>query len=233
MATRRFLSYPRHARASSGPVLAALALMATSASAQVELDELPDDLSVHKHDGFYFSAALGGSYLWSSVGADPDPGGASSRVTGLGLASHALVGGTPGPGWVIGGGTMNTLIPKASVKSDGQKLFDDRLVLATLGVFSTYYFEPRHGLHVLGHLGAAVMDLGREDLGDAPLALGFAAAAGIGYDWWIGQQWSLGVLGRLQYARTSATIDPLPGLPETTVTYNLVLPAIAASLTYH
>jgi hypothetical protein len=215
--------------------LLAATLTATTARAAdlpLSYDALPDP-TIHKHDRFYLNYALGGGYTTGRVEATPEPADAGvSRVTGGAVASHLLIGGTPAPGLVVGGGTVGTVLPKASLKRDGEKMFSEVLNLGSLGVFVTYYPNPRQGLHFMGHLGVAGMDYDRDDVDNPKSAIGYSATGGIGYDWWIGEQWSLGLFGRFQYARTKVKLEIEDGT-ETTFVYKPLSPALLLSVTYH
>jgi hypothetical protein len=97
----------------------------------------------------------------------------------------------------------------------------------------TFYPDARKGFHVMGHLGLAELDYERDDIDDKDWSFGYALTVGAGYDWWIAEQWSLGALGRLQYAKTATNVEDPPDLPETTLIYEPLSAAALVSLTYH
>jgi len=52
---------------------------------------------------------------------------------------------------------------------------------------------------------------------------------GGGYEWWVGEQWGIGVLGRLTYASLTWTSDS--NTIETR--HGVVVPAVLFTATYH
>lgn len=104
------------------------------------------DRTSHRHDGFYLNYAIGGDSTTGAVTADPEPEGTpDSRVTGGGIASQILVGGTPAPGLVVGGGSYSVVLPRAVLKTDGTRVSHDVVTLSSLGPFVAYYVDPRRG----------------------------------------------------------------------------------------
>ncbi|MEZ4372486.1 MAG: hypothetical protein R3B07_16795 [Polyangiaceae bacterium] len=182
------------------------------------------------HDGFYFSAAVGAGYLSSSV--DDDFAGTSDpSLSGFGFAAMLLFGGTPAPGLVVGGGSMGGHFPTPEVEQGGAK-FDsqDDLALSLTGAFVDYYFNPKSGFHALGMLGFAALSPG----GDADLATGWGAALGVGHDWFVSEEWSLGVMGRLQYLSTSVEQSFVTNRQVNyTATYTTLVPALTFNVVYH
>jgi hypothetical protein len=59
---------------------------------------------------------------------------------------------------------------------------------------------------------------------------GAGAAIGIGYDWWIADGWSLGVLGRFALATTGSARDPAGARDGGTLG---TAPALLIAATYH
>jgi hypothetical protein len=89
--------------------------------------------------------------------------------------------------------------------------------------------RPRRGLHILGTLGLARLtasfDNGTVSASDS--GTGFTLGGGIGYDWWVGRDWSLGILGRFTFAATSRTFDGV------SVSESTFLPAVLFSFSYN
>ena len=91
------------------------------------------------HDGFYLRLALGGGSTSWTRGKHHD-----EETAPAGLYDVAL-GGTIGPGVVLGGGLFNTVAD-----------LDGLYRLTVLAPFVDYYFNPHEGLHMQFALGAAV-----------------------------------------------------------------------------
>lgn len=192
-----------------------------------------EDRTVHYHDGFYLNFALGVGSMTTTVTADPAPPVSNDvKITGVGVAGQLLFGGTPAPGLVLGGGTMGLSIAKAKLTVNDQEVpvQDDTVVLSMIGPFVNYYVDPEGGFHILGYLGFAQLSSNDTDSNDEPV--GFGLVAGVGYEWWVGEQWGLGVLGKFMYANTQLDVD-LVGGGTATAKYQTLVPALLMSVTYH
>lgn len=158
--------------------------------------------------------------------------------SGVGLASEFALGGTVAPGLALGGGIYGISISSPEYEPDdgGDKIEGDTLVLSSIGPFIDYYFDPNGGGHIQASLGIGVAQQGEGDLDSAYTGTGFAFMVGGGYEWWVGEQWSLGVLGRIQYFSVSGHPDDDFGAisaDEIDVEATFFVPAILLSLTYH
>lgn len=181
------------------------------------------------HDGFYLRLGLGGAYLHDSGSGAGD---ASYTLSGLGPAFEVLIGGTPARGLVLGGGVLAMTASKPK-RGDGSAAFDS-MTLTSFGAFGDYYFDPGRGLHAQAYVGYGTMTFTRlsgvDSLGSEEPD-GLLLAAGVGYDWWIASQWSLGVLGRLVYA--PFTLD-VSNAPATYTEHDVFFaPALILDVTYH
>lgn len=142
------------------------------------------------HDGFRFRGTLGPGYVSYGEG--------NSNLHGLAGASGIYLGTTLPPSLGLGGSLSITLAPAAGYDGTGGATY--RLALITLGPYVDYYFRPRGGLHALGTAGFAVLDVVDTQFDEGYDLTGFSLGAGLGYDFWVGSEASLGVLGRVQYA---------------------------------
>ncbi len=175
------------------------------------------------HDGFYLQADLGVGYLSSSA----EVGATKASYSGITTPFAFLLGGTVGP-VVIGGGFFGdrAASPKATYDVGGstgsQDLTDVTMTLIGIGVFADIYPDVHGGFHIQPFLGWGGLDFSYQGYsGNSPT--GTVLALGAGYDWWVGDEWSIGVMGRLAYAPLK-----LEG-----TSYNTVAPAILATFTYH
>jgi hypothetical protein len=178
------------------------------------------DGGAREHDGLYLRIGLGPGYTIgsSSVGDASESGG------GVAINSELALGGTVAPGLVVGGGTFPMVVPAPSyggVDAGGHHL-------SATGVFADYYFDPARGLHAQ----AALLFVAgyRESAGavGSGVGFGFGAMLGIGYEFWLGNQWSLGPLLRFTYYHWSAETDD-----GTSLGMDLVTPALLLAVTYH
>jgi len=154
--------------------------------------------------------SLGGGSLGTKGALDPDNGtDVETRAGGIGL--DLAIGGTPARGFVIGGDYAfqqgakphaNFSSPTGSSETDSP----NNLNLQLLGVFTDWFPDPRGGFHVGGTLGLARLYIS-DDKGhrsDSNAKKGGGVALRVGYDFWVGSQWSLGILGQFLGARVSS-----------------------------
>ncbi len=182
------------------------------------------------HDGLQFRGAAGFGYLSDSESAS----GESASVHGPAGAFEVFVGGTPVPGLAIGGfiSAVAATSPTVSLTLDGQEYSasnsNSTLNFVTIGPYVDYYPDPTSGLHVLGALGFAELDVSDGDGNTSTnSATGFSLGAGVGYDWWVSDEWSLGVLARLTYGSMKLTIDGV------SFSEHAVAPTVAFSFAYN
>lgn len=106
--------------------------------------------------------------------------------------------------------------------------------LELVGPLLDWYPWPQRGLHFQASPGLAVFIAGQGDTpGDAPrlrahTALGWGVSVAAGYEFWIGEEWSLGLLGRLLYSATDGR-----DAPGNDWSHRMLAPAIGLTTTYH
>ncbi|MEZ4375775.1 MAG: hypothetical protein R3B07_33520 [Polyangiaceae bacterium] len=159
---------------------------------------------VHNHDGLYVRFGLGGGYMTTDVDSTID-----FKLKGGAGASHLLLGGTPGGGFVIGGGffTINATNPDAEIGDTTASTSDLQLSLAQIALFGDWFPDPHGGFHVgLGVGPAAVVAKVDKDVPDSEASsTGFAGTLFLGYDFWVGDDWSIGGLLSFMSASTKNT----------------------------
>jgi hypothetical protein len=202
-----------------------------------------DDRGIREHDGLYLRFAVGLGRLGARFTSDISNelgGSVKGSLAGGGLAFELSVGGTPAPGLVVGGGLFfeGAGEPKSSNLQVGghgaSELTFNGVSLALLGPFADYYIDPKSGWHIQGALGLAQMTAGnakqsgveatsKQNLG------GIGGMLGGGYEWWVGEQWSVGALVRGVYVSVESNRDQ----PERWSYQALALPEVLFSATYH
>jgi hypothetical protein len=209
------------------------------------LTAAPAGAEPRTHDGFQFRGAIGGGYLSDSISYDP--GGDFGTIHGGAGVGEFYFGGTPVTGLVVGGFVSVTQAPGPSLSANGRNVgtasSDVSLNLAILAPYVDWFPNPNEGLHLLGFVGFGEAHVSDSNGNSSVSATGVALGAGIGYDWWISDEWSLGVLGRFTYAALSDTtsvpgIDPttgnlIPGASSVTEKNGIISPAILFSFQYH
>jgi hypothetical protein len=180
-------------------VAVALALFGRSATAQeataepaVKKSSLP-----HTHDGFYLQLSLGGGYAHDDLKYSSFLGG---DITGTGEGASGMfdvrAGWSLKPGLIVGGGLFIEQVASPKVTIEGQDVSTD----VSVGIFTLFgplidwYPSAGGGFHLGGALGAARLTMKNkqdEKLDNQPV--GGGGIFFIGYDFWIGDEWSLGV----------------------------------------
>ncbi len=155
------------------------------------------------HDGFYMRLGLGFGY--SRVTSSTDD--LEWTAKGSGLAMDMLFGGTIANMVAIGGGLVFTGMTSPEYEGDSFNegpVTDDTgsITTSALGPFVDVFFGPNSG----GHAGA-MFALGGISLNDEneDSSSGWGLAVFGGYDFWVSDQWSLGVNAR--YLRVAGTRD--------------------------
>lgn len=164
----------------------------------------------------------------------------NSKVEGGGAAGEAdysgfhggtdlMFGGSPVKGLAIGGALIlgRTTDPKVKVGAI-EGTADGDLLFAGVGLFADYYLDPHKGLHFQGMIGFSAADFVASNGtsgGNDPTGTFFGIGAG--YDFWIGDEWSIGPFARVLYAPMSAEAGGLTNK----VTY--LYPSIGLALTLH
>jgi hypothetical protein len=97
------------------------------------------------------------------------------------------------------------------------------MYLIGIGPFVDFYPNPHDGLHFQGLLGFGALETSSKGNAGGSDPTGFLVSLGGGYDWWVGNEWSIGVMGRLAYAPLSLN----------SVSYSTLAPAVLATFTYH
>jgi hypothetical protein len=185
---------------------------------------------VHTHDGFYLRLGLGFGSLSGTVKQTVGSFETESDASGGGVAVEFAMGGTVAPGLVIGGGSYGVSIPTPTYDTDGTEADGDGLILSSIGPFIDYYFDPTGGGHIQAAVAFATADQGEGDLADSYSGTGYSLMIGGGYEWWIGEQWSLGLLARLQYFNVNGHPD---STDDVDVEASFIVPALMMSITYH
>ena len=172
------------------------------------------------HDGFYLQLNTGLGYMSTSAEA----GGTEVGYSGVTIPSTLLIGGTVGP-VAIGGGFFGDYAPSPSASINGEdvELEDVTMTLIGIGVFADIYPNPREGLHFQPFVGWGGLERSYKGDSGGSDPTGLVLALGVGYDFWVGDEWSIGPMFRMAYAPLS--------IEETSV--DAIAPALLATFTYH
>ena len=198
-----------------------------------------------RHDGFYFRFAGGlgaGSDSFEADGGQfQDDAGdpVTSDASGFCGATEVAIGATPLPGLVIGGGAYTVIwtAPEAAVYDVGATYEFAASQLVLFGPFADWYVWPKNGWHVQGALGLASFVMGQgvphAPPGAVPVvrahtSLGYGLMLGAGYEWFVADQWSVGLLARMTRGWTHGSTPDGVDLAHDVAGYSVLL-----SITYH
>lgn len=191
--------------------VAALALDSRAAAGEGDTQHRAAGSSPQTHDGFYLRLASGfGAYdeaAWS--GKYDNVGKVNARARGFAVTGEVAVGTTPWTGLVIGLGVYTSQVYTSSVtfKRDvppPEEIGIESRDFNLFGVFVDRYFVPTLGVHAQAALGVATqLELGIDPFDPKEnryTAFGPGILLGFGYETWIGEQWSLGALARMDFS---------------------------------
>jgi hypothetical protein len=165
----------------------------------------------HRHDGFYFRLALGFAASRDHAVANPanDVTRDAGSVGGVGTATEVALGGSVSPRLILAGGYFgSTAVATSYERDDGAGLpvaLRRNRSFSLVGPFIDWYFASRMGLHAQMGVGVATLSGMRweqADFEDRRVAVGAGAMVGFGNEWWVSDNWGLGLTARL----TAATL---------------------------
>lgn len=181
------------------------------------------------HDGFYIRLATGPGMLRTSRELEVNAFGReypTEHSSILGSAGHLelTLGGTPAPGFVVGGSVLSWFAWLAGTefrRDDGTIRDLDDVGLVVIGPSIDGFTSKARGFHVGFVLGAAAMwaQLPEEEVFENIGGTGGAVSFALGYDWWLADEWSLGFVTRLtgaliggQHTDMGATAEETSGV---------------------
>jgi len=209
--------------ASAPPAVPAAAASTAASNEEAGADSPPP--GAHLHDGFYTRLGLGVGYISGTTEND-------SSISGWGVAPDIWIGGSPTPGLALGVTLSGVSAPNphadvAAADSGGVGAVsgDARgtLTYSIFGLFADYYPMPRGGLHFMGGFNYSVFQFKPEEGEASSSDSGFGLFGGLGYEWWIGNEWSVGPLARLHWASVSSS----------GVSTSVLSPVLLLGFTYH
>jgi hypothetical protein len=173
------------------------------------------------HDGFYAQLGAGLGY-YSASGDEP----LEESLSGVTIPAQLFLGGSIVSGITLAGGFFLDYAPSPSYEAaglDAELSVDISQFILGIGVLVDVYIDPEGGLHFQGFAGWGGLETSVEgDVGGSD-PTGLVTFLGGGYDWWIADELSVGVLGRFVIAPISYE----------EVGFLVIEPAVLAVLTYH
>lgn len=153
----------------------------------------------YTHEGFQFRGTVGVGYLNNTEPVS------NSSIYGEAGEADVYFGGALFPGFFLGGTASDITVNQASFSQNDVSLYTPynlRMNLFTFGPYVDWYPSPRGGFHILGSFGPSNLTLSAVS---NVSATGGYVSGGVGYDWWISRQCTLGVLGKLTYSSETYT----------------------------
>lgn len=187
------------ARKASWCAAGAMLALAASASPASALS-LPET-----HDGFMLRLTLGLGFEGLSVS---DGAGTEIELSGFGLGSSLSLGGVVADNLAIHGDFFGLAAVSPNVSIDGEdfgEATDSSVSLSGFGVGITHWVMPLN-LYLSATLGLAKASIDVE--GDEFEAdWGLALRAMIGKEWWVGEEWGLGLMAELTWANVPVEVE--------------------------
>lgn len=167
---------------------------------------------MHQHDGFLLRLAIGFGYGRGTedgefLVVDPLLGvttmSGELEFSGLGMLFNVDLGGSIAENLVLLGrySGLGIFSPKVSLGGDElQTTSDTRLAFYLFGIGLTYYLMPAN-VYVTGAIGPAIALLTVQDADteDSASDFGWAFNVDLGKEWWVGDNWGLGIAARFAY----------------------------------
>lgn len=152
----------------------------------------------HEHDGFYLQMDLGVGGMASStsmLGADFEASGGAGQFS-------LAIGGAVTRNFVLAGQLWGSSVSEPEVKVNGQSAgtaTDATLSLSAIGLNLTYYFMP---INIYVSATPSIGTLSVKQGGQSyDTKSGFAVKLAVGKEWWVSDNWGLGL--NLQFAHAS------------------------------
>jgi hypothetical protein len=179
---------------------------------------------VREHDGFFLRMGLGAGYLRSSTEVmDQDV-----AVKGPAVNFQLALGGNLAPGLILYGEIFGNGIADPTVEFEGEEVDteDTSLTLAGVGIGLAYYLPVN--VYFSGTLAATRLTW-TDNTGPAEeeydSELGPAVVLQVGKEWWVSDQWGLGLAGQLLLSSNKDDEDAVEEVTWTTPAFSLLFSA--------
>ena len=191
----------------------------------------PPDPGIERHDGFMLRLALG--FGWGGVTASAENSSDDVTLSGFSASFSFDIGGAIVENLVLHARISDLSIVNPTLYMNGEKVGESEDASLT-GVFFgpalTYYIMPANLYLTLG-LGMSWLTFdtdvrsSRDRTRDSDL--GFGLNFDIGKEWWVSDNWGLGVAARFWYTHLTDTVS------EVDAKYDLLGFAVFFSATYN
>jgi hypothetical protein len=172
------------------------------------------------HDGFYFQLSGGLGFYSASTDA-----GGDQTYSGMTIPTSLLLGGTVGKKVAIGGGITLDYAPSPTYSLNGQdSAIEFKQYVFGIGLFADFYLNPeKGGLHFPAFVGWGGLETSTSNGAGGSDPTGLIVSAGVGYDVYMSDDWSIGGTAKFAYGFWSLG----------DASYPTIAPALLVNLTYH
>lgn len=165
---------------------------------------------VRTHDGFFLRLSTGLAYARTEISS----GGATASAKGGASDVNIAVGGMVGTDFALHGTLWGWTMsdPDGEISGGGTSTsgtINGTITMGAIGVGGTYYFMPAN-VYLSYSMGLGSLN-GSGDA-DGKTKPGLALDGTLGKEWWVGDQWGLGVAGGVTYHNSKD--DTIFGLDE-------------------
>ena len=177
------------------------------------------------HDGFYLRLGAGPGMAFGSAKL----GDVSADAKGVAIGTEIAFGTTVASGLVVGGGAYPMIVPSPTYTLAGKSSDVGAHHVGALGPFVDWYPDPAKGLHAQLALLLSATQIDGKNGSESGSGVGFGAMTGGGYEFWIGDQWSIGPIARLTYYR----VEVKGSDSGVKTSLSLFAPMVLLGVTYH
>lgn len=163
------------------------------------------DATNHTHDGFFLRLALGMGHENLNVNTGD---GELIDLSGFGFGLSIAIGGTIVPNLALHADIFGSGVIDPNVSQNGVELGelrDSTMTQSAIGIGATYHFMPIN-LYVGLSLGVGVVGLESPE-SNLDADPGFAMNAMVGKEFWVGDDWGIGVAAQLIYNHVPTNSD--------------------------
>jgi hypothetical protein len=194
------------------------------AAAQMSAGSQDAGSTFQRHLGFFFRPELGFGYMNASTSL----GGVDFSVKGSGAALGLAFGGAVSEGFIVGAQVWDVVASSPTITMGSTTVSTNSSTSAGVvgyGVLLNWYMQPSNiYLAVTPSLTRLVMDDGTSS---ATTEWGFGLRGAVGKEWWVSDNWGVGVSGSLAFS--SNKDSSASGAP----TWSTVSFGIGVSATYN
>ena len=155
---------------------------------------------IKTHDGFYLNIIAGGgiAHYNGELSIENYYGEINDEITysgGMPITIRLQIGGTISDNLILYGVSGSTIMYNATREVNGEEdtggLFSNNVVMSGFGPGLCYYLMPAN-VYLSGSIQLAVAT-DSYGVGTEGQPIGFGFNMGVGKEWWVGEQWSLGL----------------------------------------